>query len=251
MNIETWKSRNLNPKLDENFNHQEGTKFSSNWNYTKTLSSYHFDPCVNDDSGWYAKLGKFQGDWEIDLSFLKNNCKLKPLSDRPWQREEGNILSEQEKNDLIIYGIEDSKDYCPYWHLSSTDAKKNCPTFIKMCEYFKLDKLTMGFHVQKPGQFLHIHIDKLQQRNPIDTNRIVRMHVYLEDYDPGQFIGYGNDIFSHWKAGQVVIEDWANIPHCYINAGKLPVCWITLTGLRTVDTDKIIECSSEHSIYSI
>jgi hypothetical protein len=251
MNIKEWELRNKNPHLPADFRHQEGAKYASNWQYTKTLSNYHFDKWAKNDSKWYAKIGRFVGDWSADLQFLKNNCKIKPHMNRPWTGiGDFNPMREQELADLKrIYGVDEN--YSPYWHISSKEASENCPSFMKIVNHFKLDKFTFGVHLQKPGQFTFLHIDKFQQRNPEDTSKIIRLYISLENYDLGQFIGYGNDVYSHWQAGDIVIEDWANTPHSMINAGKEPLCWIGITGTRSEETDKILELATPESVYEI
>jgi hypothetical protein len=176
MNIKEWELRNKYPVLREDFRHQGGEKYQSNWEYTKTLSNYHFDKWVEDDSNWYANIGRFEGNWSADLEFLKNNCKMKPHMDRPWKGVgDSNPMKEQELADLNrIYGVDEK--YSPYWHISSTEARENCPVFVKMVEFFKLEKHTFGVHLQKPGQFTFLHIDKFQQRNPLDTTKIIRIY---------------------------------------------------------------------------
>jgi hypothetical protein len=251
MNLQEWRLRNKYPRLREDFHHQGGEKYNSNWEYTKTLSNYHFDKWKEDDSEWYAKIGRVTGDWSKDLEFLKSNCKMKPHMNRPWTGSgESNPMKEQELADLSrVYGVDEN--YSPYWHISSKVAKENCPNFIKIVDFFKLENYTFGVHLQKPGQFTFLHIDKFQQRNPEDTTKIVRLYINLEDYDLGQFISYGNDIYSHWKAGDVVLEDWANTPHSMINAGKQPITWIGITGTASPETIAILESANSDSVYNI
>ena len=251
MNLEEWASRNKFPHLSKDFHHQEGAKFQSNWQYTKTLSNYHFDKWVTDDSMWYTRIGRFEGDWSKDLDFLRANCKKKPHINRPWKGiGDSNPMKEQELADLKrVYGVDEN--YSPYWHISSKEARENCPTFLKIVDFFKLEKYTFGVHLQMPGQFTFLHIDKFQQRNPEDTTKIIRLYISLEDYDLGQFVNYGNDVYSHWKAGDVVFEDWPNTPHSMINAGKQPITWIGITGTRSAETDAILENATADSIYKI
>lgn len=249
MNITDWNLRNKTPHLPEGFDHQDSKNFTSNWEYCKTLSTYHFDKWREDDNKYYAFLGRFVGNWKQDLEYLKSNAKLKLHKDRPWTGQGENPLLEQEKNDHVIYG--GNEDYSPYWHITTAQVKENCPNFLKMVEFFNLKKHTFGVHMQKPGQYLHIHIDKFQQRNPSDTTKIIRLHINLEDYDLSQFIGYGNDIVSHWKAGDIIMEDWANVPHSYHNAGKQPNCWLGITGVVSGDTEEIIRNSFPDARYEL
>jgi alpha-ketoglutarate-dependent taurine dioxygenase len=70
-----------------------------------------------------------------------------------------------------------------------------------------------------------------------DTNDIVRITVMLEDWQPGQFIIYGNTVYQQWRAGDCHFFDWKNIPHATANASEHTRITLQVTGLRTALTD--------------
>ena len=56
---------NWNKKL-ENPN-----EYSSNWDWTKAHSEYHFDNSIKDEVGdWFEILGVFEGDWSSERDAL-------------------------------------------------------------------------------------------------------------------------------------------------------------------------------------
>jgi len=249
MNIDKWVSRIKNRHLPKDFNHEGSENFISNWEYCKSLSNYHFDNTISDDSSWYEILGRFDSDWDQELECLIENKSKKPLRDRPWATGGENPLKKQESYDRMIMGIPD--DQIPYYHAPSKLVRERCPIIMSMIEYFKFEKFVFGVQMQYPGQFLQLHIDKFQHRYPTDTAEIVRIQIMLTDYDYGQMFSLGNDVYSHWKRGQILIEDWHNVPHSMINAGKNPVCWIALTGIRSEETDLILERLDKNSVIKI
>lgn len=237
MNINDWNDRIKHRYLPENFNHEGSEKFISNYEYCKSLSNYHFDTTVEDDSQYYATLGKFDLDFSEELNFAIENKISKPLKDRPWAVGEKNPLEKQESYDKMIMGIPD--DYIPYYHVSNNLIREKCPRLVSMMDYFQFEKYVFGLQIQQPGQFLQLHIDKFQHRYPSDTSKIVRLQIFLTDYDYGQMFSIGNDVYSHWKKGQILIEDWHNVPHSMINAGKEPLCWISMIGIRSDKSDEV------------
>jgi len=43
MDINQYASRTKFKQLPSDFNHQDGANYNSSWEYSKTLSNYHFD----------------------------------------------------------------------------------------------------------------------------------------------------------------------------------------------------------------
>jgi uncharacterized RmlC-like cupin family protein len=62
---------------------------------------------------------------------------------------------------------------------------------------------------------------------------------------------YGNYIYSHWKAGEAHIFDWANVPHATANASNTPRSTIQITGLKSDKTRDIIENGSRDTIFEL
>ena len=85
------------------------------------------------------------------------------------------------------------------------------------------------------------HIDKLDDLYPNTApERIIRIAVMLEDWEPGQFYQYGNDMYDRWHAGDCHYFDWWNVPHATANASNYPRYTLQITGIRTDITDKLL-----------
>ena len=84
-----------------------------------------------------------------------------------------------------------------------------------------------------------MHIDKLYAWNE-DPSKVVRITIMLNDWEPGQFYMYGNRIYDRWKAGEMHIFDWRNVPHSTANTSYIPRVSLQLTGTKTEDTDRIL-----------
>ena len=60
MDINQYANRTKFAQLPADFNHQDGAKFKSSWDYSKTLSNYHFDNFRKEEIGdWFHLLGNF------------------------------------------------------------------------------------------------------------------------------------------------------------------------------------------------
>lgn len=249
MNLNIWNDRIKCRHLPEGFNHEGSENFISNYEYCKSLSNYHFDTKVEDDSQYYSTLGRFDLDFKNEVDFIIENKTSKPLKDRPWAHDKGNPLTKQESYDRMIMGISD--DHIPYYHVQNNLVRHNCPKVMNIMNYFQFESFVFGVQIQYPGQFLQLHIDKYQHRYPTDTSKIVGLQIFLTDYDYGQMFGIGNDVYSHWRQGQILLEDWHNVPHSMINAGKQPLCWIAMIGIRSEKSDEIFQSLSHDSIIKI
>ena len=62
----------------------------------------------------------------------------------------------------------------------------------------------------------------------------------LQDWEPGQFLMYGNQQFDRWRAGDVHKFDWQNLPHATANASNLPRPMLVITGVKTHTTREIL-----------
>jgi hypothetical protein len=133
------------------------------------------------------------------------------------------------------------------------DDLENFPTLYAMADYFGLEGegVKKRVHVQLTGQMFNRHIDKLWDRCPEDPERVARITIMLDDWQPGQFYMYGNYVYSHWSAGEAHIFDWANVPHATANASNSPRPTIQITGLKTDRTREIIANASRNTIFKL
>jgi hypothetical protein len=64
--------------------------------------------------------------------------------------------------------------------------------------------------------------------------------VMMQDWEPGQFIMYGNQIYDQWRAGDAHTFDWPNTPHATANASLTPRPMLVITGVKTEKTRQIL-----------
>ena len=254
MDIEQYIERVKYQSLPEDFNHQEGAKYQSSYEYTKTFSNYHFDKWQAESEGeWYHQLGRFQGDWSADVDkIIEKSRELgwdesTARGQRPGFPGGQSPMRAQEAYDRKLHDL----DHTDQTNLVLEDYLDQFPKIKQMVDYWALEKVSYRAHVQWPGQFFGIHIDKLWHRNPVDPARIVRIIVSLADYEPGQLLAYGNSVLTQWRAGDVHIFDTLNVPHGTANLSVKPRPNITITGLRTAETDQKLLESSPNSVYPV
>lgn len=234
--------------------------YDSSWQWTVDNSEYHFDNTVEDHEGeWYKELGRFPNPerWKdevariIELSAPINWATRKFYGDS----EEVSPMIEQEERDLISSGADPKLEVT-----NMLDDFDNFPVLQSLCDYFELadapnlkDGLKKKYrtHVQFTGQMFNRHIDKLWEWCPEDPERICRIAVFLQDWEPGQFYMYGTKVLTHWKAGEAHIFDWANVPHATANASHNPRVSLLLTGLKSDRTREIIANGNKDTLLRI
>ena len=86
---------------------------------------------------------------------------------------------------------------------------------------------------QEPGKIQLIHTDKygsFSSKNSPDE--LIRLIVFLTDYVPGQFMLWGEDFLSDWKAGDI-LYDWGDTPHATANASTETRVILRMTGVSS------------------
>jgi len=206
---------------------------TSNWEDLKAKSEYHFNKW-HTDTDCVEHLGKFTGGWQSELQAVIDDCK--PLN---WgNRREGtgrpNGSIEAEENDLIEAGADPKMTI----YRGLADFAK-CPSLQKMADYFKLSTVKSKLHIQFTGEVLNMHIDKLYDLDA-DPENVVRIMIMLQDWEPGQFLMYGNQMFDRWKTGDIHKFNWQNLPHATANASNKPRPILVITGVMSDATRKIL-----------
>lgn len=222
--------------------------YNSSWQWCVDHSQYHFDDSRVDQPGeWFQVLGRFAGNWEQEVA----QAQGRPITwaTRKFYGNDNNTVSpmlEQEENDLRMTGAPVD--------LELTDAVFDIspyPVLTKMSEYFGLEDAKIRMHYQQPGQMFNLHIDKLQERCPEDPNQVLRLTVMLADWQAGQFYSYGTCTYSHWRAGDVHIFDWANVPHATANASRYMRPSLQVTGLKTDRTRTLLAQAGPEVVYTL
>lgn len=247
MIIEKYKKNLKNILLPPDFNHQDIGNYTSDFEYCKQFTTYHFDTDVKEKEGdYYDVIGTFVGDWSNELNQAIKDSFPARCRDRNWPVLGGPVPTLQlEINDEEGWGYR--PEHAQSNAVKNKYLRENCPNIIKMVEYFQLEDVTYKFMCQMPGQSFRWHIDKMQHRCPEDPWKIIRLQIALADWMPGQFWQYGNCFYKQWRQGEVTIFDWVNVPHATGNAGRWARPFIQMTGLRTEETDRILERSSRET----
>jgi hypothetical protein len=254
LDINQYANRVKFKSLPADFNHQDGKNYDSSWEYSKTLSNYHFDKWKPESEGeWYHQLGRYEGDWKYALPQIIEKSKeldwkaITESGKRPGFKGGVSPMIQQEEHDRSARGLKDTE----YTNVVLEEYLDQFPEIKQMVDHWGLEKPTYRCHVQWPGQTFAVHIDKLWHRNPTDPSRIVRLIVSLDDYEPGQVIVYGNSVLTQWQAGDVHIFDTLNVPHGTFNISTKPRPNLTITGLRTELTDQRLALANKDSRYQI
>tara|TARA_Y100001938_G_scaffold146380_1_gene225123 strand:- start:2299 stop:2955 length:657 start_codon:yes stop_codon:yes gene_type:complete len=216
---------------------------TSNWEDAKARSNYHFNKW-HSDTECVTHLGKFSGGWHTELQAVIQDAKPLNWSNRRQGtgRENTNIDVEAEENDLRKAGADPKMTI----YRGLKDFTK-CPSLQKMTDFFCLDRVKSKLHIQFTGEVLNMHIDKLYDLDG-DPNKVIRIMVMLQDWEPGQFIIYGNQQFDRWRAGDIHSFDWQNIPHATANASNKPRPMLVITGVKSEATKKILSSQIKKKI---
>ena len=205
----------------------------SNWEEAKLRSTYHFNKW-HQDTDCVEHLGRFTGGWQTELQSVMEDAKPLTWANRiiGSGRPLGDI--EAEENDLIEAGANPKMTI----YRGLKDFSK-CPSLQRMTDYFALDPVKAKLHIQFTGEVLNMHIDKLYDLDA-DPKKVIRIMVMLQDWEPGQFLIYGNQQFDRWRAGDIHAFDWPNIPHATANASNKPRAMLVITGVITDNSKKVL-----------
>lgn len=209
----------------------------SSWDETVAKSNYHFDPTIRDKpEDVFTYEGNIENTWANDLSAIIENSKPSTWATRGYKGEGIPNPSEDllaEEYDIERVGADPK--------MIITNLNWSIPESLhKITEQFGLGDCMERIHVQWPGQVWNRHIDKLGKWNPENPKSVKRYFIQLTDWQPGQFWEYGNYHHTHWKAGDIISFDWANMPHCTANAGHHPRITFQITGIETEQTRQFL-----------
>tara|TARA_B100001057_G_scaffold453936_1_gene499209 strand:+ start:1696 stop:2442 length:747 start_codon:yes stop_codon:yes gene_type:complete len=232
-------------------------QYASNWDWTVAHSEYHFDNSIQDKSGdWFDVLGRFDNpkQWLAERDVLVEASKPVNWATRKYfgdTDDESPMLAQEEYD--IEQGGGNPKDLML---TNIVDDWSKLPTLYNMMDYFGLEVGGVSgakkrAHVQLTGQMFNLHIDKLWDRCIEDPERVARITIMLDDWQPGQFYMYGNYVYSHWSAGEAHIFDWANVPHATANASNTPRATLQVTGLKTDKTRYILNNATPDKVYKL
>lgn len=205
----------------------------------KKSSQYHFDNSIVDQPGdWYNIIGRFNNVWSDDLEKIKQ--RLRPMS---WEslhttlgRNEQNPQLQKQELDIVRGGGQAKMTL-----VDINDKLDEYQGFQKIIDFFGLEQVKPRFHAQHTGQVFNYHIDTFHTAWPnVPKDRLIRIGIMLEDWQPGQFYIYGNRVYDRWKAGEAHWFKWQDTPHATANASSYPRYTLQITGVKTTRTDDIL-----------
>ena len=210
--------------------------------YKKSLKDWHYDPSVPSNDSQY--IGRI-----VDLDFSKIKSKLEErepehcvqLYDEDFVN--GKSIPSQlnpnsvgaSKLDHILHGY--TKDNTKYFQwMEGRDVLPDEYNYIKkLCG---LNYSTIAFFRQDPGNTNPWHFDtylkSVENGNLSEDDRmkVRRYLLFLEDWHWGHFLQVGNNVLSHWKAGDMYTWEYG-MYHLSTNGGILPKWTCQITGYPT------------------
>lgn len=226
---------------------------------------YHFDKNQMDPRYDTARvLGRFEGDWQEEVDRLVAMSKpltfnsrghtdfvnYEPQKPHKNSRQGSHEQSEYEFFQKVGFG----EGYYDYNIINKVNPNWGSAV-QKMIECFAFEEPWQStVHVQLTGQCFPWHLDIFQNRGEyigVDKSKLMRVHVLLTDWEPGQWFGYGNYTYTHWKAGEFHTFDLDNVPHYTANASYKPRVSLMLTGMKTEKTEKFLWEAFYNKTYKI
>jgi len=223
------------------------------------FKDYHFNKWTKDKEGEFFKIiGRFDCNFLKEITFVRRErLKTKRFNEQPYTYANNKASTV----DGVYHALEDADNYAGQPDAEMFDAYRfnddyKFPTFRRVAEWFELNKKkeqTWKFHDQKPNQQLMYHIDNLPgEPRPSRINSPdfkyakdkVRFLVFLQHWEPGQIVQFGNYVHTQWKKGEVVTWEWSTLPHATWNGSWIKRPALQITGTATANTWKKIKQGS-------
>ena len=223
------------------------------------FKDYHFNKWTKDKEGEFFKIiGRFDCNFLKEITFVRRErLKTKRFNEQPYTYANNKASTV----DGVYHALEDADNYAGQPDAEMFDAYRfnddyKFPTFRRVAEWFELNKKkeqTWKFHDQKPNQQLMYHIDNLPgEPRPSRINSPdfkyakdkVRFLVFLQHWEPGQIVQFGNYVHTQWKKGEVVTWEWSTLPHATWNGSWTKRPALQITGTATANTWKKIKQGS-------
>ena len=224
------------------------------------FKDYHFNKWTKDKEGEFFKIiGRFDCNFLKEITFVrKERLKTKRFNEQPYTYANNKASTV----DGVYHALEDADNYAGQPDAEMFDAYRynddyKFPIFRRVAEWFELNKKkeqTWKFHDQKPNQQLMYHIDNLPgEPRPSRINSPdfkyakdkVRFLVFLQHWEPGQIVQFGNYVHTQWKKGEVVTWEWSTLPHATWNGSWTKRPALQITGTATANTWKKIKQGSK------
>ena len=159
---------------------------------------------------------------------------------------QGSIPVTWNKNDIPIMGWNEDRDavgnllYMESGHLPNamtiaaiTEQDTTFPKWADVRKYFPmLDHSKIWMHSLSPGNYIPIHSDGFTGYKKVfglTDERIARVIIFCEDWQPGQMSDVGHHLIYDWRAGDYI--GWYDqTPHAAYNFSMMTRYAIMITG---------------------
>ncbi|SVB82992.1 uncharacterized protein METZ01_LOCUS235846 [marine metagenome] len=211
----------------------KGKSMKTNWELGKELSNYHFDKSIKDTDS-FRKVGRFIGDWKDELEEAYKTMASVTWNSR-WHKHgkkdpRGNLAENEIKDIIDAGGDPDMTMYQGSYTIG--------PVMQKMIDALGMDNCRYKLHIQLTGEVVTMHMDKHYE---LDGGEARRFLIALEDWEPGQFVMFGNQLCERWTAGDIFTWEWKDIPHATANASLHKRPLLAVTGVVTEMTQELID----------
>jgi hypothetical protein len=223
------------------------------WDFSKSRSSYHFDPTIVEDSNPPFKIvGRVQGDL---VSHLHEAMQANPVRSNGFKNrlsvqsgtDDKPFTYDMDQADLKHLGLHEDHTF-----FNNVKPSKELLEVIRFHFRFRKAHFGGGFHIQKPGMMFPYHVDEIPniRDNQIDhefdqhPEQVARLEIMVYDWQPGHVWAYGNTYWKQWKAGDIAWHNWRDIPHGTCNFGRSDRVTLQVTGLTTPETLEILQKKS-------
>lgn len=245
------------PFMNQKYENWQGSR----WEFTKSKSTWHFDPSRTDTLD-YQPVCTFEGDWDfavekcldrvVDATWASRN----QFDKTPEAKKRRMYSADAEELDLLRAGAD------PHMEVFQRAKAEDFEVFQSIAAYFGMTEATIKFHNQRTGQMLNWHIDNFAGRpergNSFkkikadeDPSLMRRFVIMLDDWRHGQVFQLGNCNWHQWRRGECITWEWRDIPHSTCNMGWDNRPMLQVTGQTTERTHEIVRNGSKDTIVKV
>lgn len=228
--------------------------FVTRTEFVNYLGLYKSNKSAND----FIKIDSIQKE-NYDAELIKIHSDIE-LIQETWNNQSVNAIeksvAKQGQRQLdIMQGQKTEKLLAGYKPDQPMYRVNNCSTdsyFYELADTLGLKNSLARYHVQFPGEVTAWHTDifspshEFLNENQTDLSdesvgrdkNIRRLMIALEDWQPGQFLLFGNTPWLNWSAGDVIYWDYG-VPHGSANMGYAPRVSVSITGQITDQFTKL------------
>ena len=203
-------------------------QYENYFEYQDTKSNYHFDKFRSDDNhpSIYTNLSfRWKGNiMDEVLPYVREKSRNAHMNDVAL----AHTIAWMHK--MEMGGL----DHVGYKEIVKTDKH---PTLTKIVNWFEYEGEVQPIIMEKNvGNYEPWHCDTNEGHpSGYEQKPLARIIIHLEDWQPGQFMTWGNKNISQWKAGDSISYD-PSIPHATANASRYRRYSLRITGVPGKNT---------------